>query len=107
MTGEACGGHVRPKKDEPVRDHFGALGGCFVDGDAEQRQRPPGRALDDPDTAARQPRIDPQHPRITAGARPQPFQDLDRRRLACAVRAEQAEDLAPLNLEIDALDRLE
>ena len=34
-------------------------------------------------------------------------EDADRRRLACAVRAEQAEDLPGRNLEVDALDGLD
>ena len=40
-------------------------------------------------------------------ARAVALEDLDRRRLAGAVRAEQAEDLALLDLEVDAAHRLE
>ena len=41
-------------------------------------------------------------------ARPRPvsLQDLDRRGLACPVRAEEPEDLAARDLEVDATDRL-
>jgi hypothetical protein len=52
----------------------------------------------------------PYHP--TAGllisriTRPEAFEDLNRRGLTRAVRAEEGEDLAPSHLEIDARDRL-
>jgi periplasmic protein TonB len=39
MPSEVCSGEVRPKGEQRSREEFGVLGGCFVDGDAEQRER--------------------------------------------------------------------
>ena len=47
--------------------------------------------------------IETEHGDIAAGARAQAFEDLDCGGFPGAVRAEQAEDLAGLYLEIDAL----
>ena len=49
-------------------------------------------------------RIDAQDRNIAAIARPKSFEDLNGRALAGAVRTEHREDLAGLNVEIDALN---
>ena len=49
-------------------------------------------------------RVDPEHLDVTARPTPVPLEDLDRRRLARAVRPEQRECLAPLDLERHAVD---
>ena len=41
------------------------------------------------------------------GGRDEPADDPDQRRLACAIRPEQGEDLAPLDRKIDRLQSLE
>src|SRR5487761_336674 len=48
----------------------------------------------------------PGHPRGPRGGVREGAQDLDRGRLARAVRAEEAKGLTRLNLEVDATDRL-
>ena len=57
--------------------------------------------------AARVRRVDSQHLDLARVALAVALEDLDRGRLARAVRAEQAEDLAALDLEADPADRLE
>src|SRR5205823_9056991 len=52
-------------------------------------------------------RVVPEHRHLTGVAAPVALEDLDRRRLAGAVRAEEAEDLAVRDLEVDAAHRLE
>src|SRR5204862_2795166 len=52
-------------------------------------------------------RIDAEHLYLAAVASPVALQDLDRRRLAGSVRAEQAEDLVRTELEVDTLQRFE
>src|SRR5438067_10039617 len=52
-------------------------------------------------------RIDAEHLYLPAVASPVALKDLNRRRLAGSVRAEQAEDLARTELELDALQRFE
>src|SRR4029077_13786468 len=52
-------------------------------------------------------RVDAQHFDAAGVAVAVPLEDLDSRRLARPVRAEQAEDLARLDGEVDAPDRLE
>ena len=52
-------------------------------------------------------RVEPEHARLTGAPRPVALQDLDRRRLPGAVRAEEGEYLADAYLEVDAADRLE
>ena len=47
----------------------------------------------------------PRTVRLAAVGRSQALEDLDRRRLAGAVRAEQAEDLAGRDVEVDPVDR--
>ena len=83
----------------PVAD-----GGC-------QRLVHRGRLEDDADAGAPVEacagRIGPQHLDLAAVARPVALEDLDRGRLACAVGAEQAEDLAGPEVEVDPLQRLE
>ena len=49
----------------------------------------------------------PEHAHLAAVALAVALEDLDRRRLAGAVRAEEAEHLALLDLEVDPADRLE
>jgi hypothetical protein len=51
--------------------------------------------------------VEAEDDRLAAIGRPQAFEDLDRRRLARAVRPEQAEDLARGDIEIDAIDGLD
>ena len=51
--------------------------------------------------------IDSEHGDLAGRARAEALQDLDRRRLARAVRPEEGEDLAALDLEVDAGDRVE
>jgi hypothetical protein len=46
--------------------------------------------------------VEAEHPRRTGRGQQERRQDLDRRRLAGAVRAEQAEQLAALDVEADA-----
>ena len=48
-----------------------------------------------------------QHRHFAGAARPQTFENFNRRRLAGAVRTEQAEDLARVHFEIDSLHRFE
>lgn len=50
------------------------------------------------------PRVDAQHRRLAAGAVAVALEDLDRRRLAGAVRAEEGERLAAVDVERDAGD---
>src|SRR5207302_3949540 len=52
-------------------------------------------------------RVDAEHADLPFGARAEPLEDLDGRRLACAVRPEEREDLAPLHLEVDSGHGLE
>jgi hypothetical protein len=51
--------------------------------------------------------IVPEYPDFASGAFAQPFQDLHRGRLARAIRAEQAENLARSNIEVDPSNRFE
>jgi hypothetical protein len=51
--------------------------------------------------------IEIEHLHVARRARPQPFQDFDRARLAGAVWPEQAEDFTRTNFEIDPFDRFE
>ncbi len=51
--------------------------------------------------------IDAEHADVALGSRPEAFEDLDGRRLPGAVRPEEGEDLAALDLEVDARDRFE
>ena len=46
-------------------------------------------------------RVDAEHADLAVGARAEALEDLDRRRLAGAVRPEEGEDLAALDLEVD------
>jgi hypothetical protein len=46
-------------------------------------------------------RIHSRHGDLALVARPVPLQDLDRRRLACPVRAEQRDDLSPPHVVVD------
>jgi hypothetical protein len=48
-----------------------------------------------------------QHPNVARGAPPVTLEDLHRRRLAGTVGAEEGEDLAQLDREVDAAHRLE
>jgi hypothetical protein len=57
--------------------------------------------------AAGAPRVDAEHLHVARVARPVPLEDLDRRRLAGAVRAEEPEDLAGAHLEVDPRNRLD
>ncbi len=50
--------------------------------------------------------VEAEDDRLAAVGRPQALEDLDRRRLARAVRPEQAEDLARGDIEIDPVDGL-
>jgi hypothetical protein len=59
-----------------------------------------------PPRTARRGRVVPQDRNLSLAALPEPFEDLNRRGLPCAVRAEEGEDLSPSHLEIDARDRL-
>src|SRR5262249_53688031 len=52
-------------------------------------------------------RIDSEHAHLAGRAGAETLEDLDRRRLAGAVRAEEREDLAALDLEVDPRDRFE
>src|SRR5216684_380474 len=47
-------------------------------------------------------RVGPEHPALAARPLAVPLEDLDRRRLAGAVGAEEAEDLADGDVEVDA-----
>ena len=85
----------------------GVHGQALPDGQAGLRLRllqdhahavPPG--------AARRGRVVPQDPDLSLRARPEAFEDLDRRGLTRAVRAEEGEDLAPPHLQINARHRL-
>ena len=60
-----------------------------------------------PELAAGALRIVAEHRHLARVARAVALEDLDGRRLPGAVRAEQPEDLALLDLEVDALDRCE
>jgi uncharacterized protein (DUF2141 family) len=51
--------------------------------------------------------IDAEHADLAGGARAEALEDLDRRRLARAVRPEEGEDLAALHLEVDPGDRVQ
>src|SRR5260370_24152681 len=51
--------------------------------------------------------IDPEHGDLASAARPQTFENLDGGGLAGPVRTEQAQHLARMDFEIDALDRWE
>ena len=51
--------------------------------------------------------IESEHRHFAGAARPQTFENFNRRRLAGAVRAEQAEDFARVHFEIDSLHRFE
>ncbi len=53
------------------------------------------------------PGIEPEHVDLAGVAPAVALQDLDRRRLACAVRSEDPEDLAHADLEVDPAHRLE
>src|SRR5262249_35464480 len=68
-----------------------------------------GRLEDDADPlaplAARAAGVDAEDGHVAGVALPVTLEDLDRRRLACAVRAEQAEDLAGADLEAHSLQR--
>ena len=70
-----------------------------------------GVLQDDPDLLAKRraaaPGIEAEHLTSPASRGAVALEDLHRRRLAGAVRPEQAEDLAPLDLEVDPLDRLD
>ena len=70
-----------------------------------------GRLEDDADPLAEGPlgrrRVEAEHLDLAAVALPVALEDLDGRRLAGAVRAEQAEDLARRHLEVDSAHRLE
>ncbi len=52
-------------------------------------------------------RLDPADPDRSGGRPLEPRQGIDERRLARSVRPDQAEDLALLEVEVDALDRLD
>jgi len=82
-----------------VRDHLphgqlGVLRRCLED-DAD-----PGAPL-----AASLVRVDPQHRHLAGVLAAVALEDLHRRRLACAVGAEQREDLTGVNVQIDPVDR--
>src|SRR5260370_37893474 len=59
-----------------------------------------------PPGAARRGRVVPQDRNLSLRALPEAFEDLNRRGLTRAVRAEEGEDLPPAHLDIDARDRL-
>src|SRR5580704_5778332 len=59
-----------------------------------------------PPGAPRGSRVVPKDRNLSPGALLESFEDLHRRGLARAVRAEESEDLSPSHLEIDARDRL-
>jgi len=65
----------------------------------------------DPHPLAQLPRarrgIDPEDRRLAVGAQSVPLEDLDRRRLTGAVRAEQAEHLSTRDLEADTANHLD
>src|SRR5262249_10345739 len=71
----------------------------------------PARLEDDPDAAAKLDRpsggIVPQHGYLSAGALPVALEDLYRRGLAGSVRAEQPEDLAAMDVDVDPAHGLE
>ena len=50
-------------------------------------------------------RIGTEHADLAAAAVAVPLEDLDRRRLPCAIRAEQGEGLAAVNVEAHAIER--
>ena len=52
-------------------------------------------------------RIDPEHRDLAAASAAVALEDLDRRRLAGAVGAEEREDLAAVDLEVDPAHRLD